>query len=85
MRTSIQTNTNVSAILSLIFGITCWIALYLIGAIIAVICGHIARHQIRRAAPGTIKGNAFAIAGLFLGYANLIFILFLTCLAWHIR
>ena len=63
--------TSTTAILSLVFGIACWFALPFIGAVIAVVCGHVARGEIRRAPPGSIEGDGMAIAGLILGYAHL--------------
>ncbi len=57
--------------LSLVFGIVCWFALPFIGAVAAVICGHLARGEIRRAPPGTIEGDGMAIAGLVLGWVHL--------------
>ena len=64
--------TNSLAIVSLVFGCICWFALPFIGAVIAVVCGHIARGEIRRAPPGTIEGDGMAIAGMILGYAHLV-------------
>ena len=63
--------TSTTAIVSLIFGIICWIAVPFIGAIVAVVCGHVARGEIRRAPPGSIDGDGMAVAGLVLGYLNL--------------
>lgn len=63
--------TSTSAILSLVFGILTWLVLPLIGAIIAVVAGHIARGEIRRNPPGTLEGDGLAIAGLILGYIHL--------------
>lgn len=63
--------TSTTAVVSLIFGIICWIVLPFIGAIIAVICGHLARGEIRRAPAGTIEGDGLALAGLILGYLHL--------------
>ncbi len=63
--------TSGTAITSLIFGIITWVGLPIIGALIAVICGHIARGEIRRMPPGTIEGDGMAIAGLILGYVQL--------------
>ncbi len=60
------------AVVSLIFGILCWIGLPFIGAIVAVICGHSARSEIKRAPPGMIEGDGMAIAGLILGWVHLI-------------
>jgi len=70
--------TSTTAIVSLVFGIICWIAIPFIGAIVAVICGHAARAEIRRAPPGSIDGEGMATAGLILGYAHLaLFVLFM--------
>ena len=82
--------TSATAIISLVFGILCWVAIPFIGAIVAVICGHVARGEIRRAPPGTIEGDGMAIAGLILGYAHLmlfalvvfLFFAFFGGLAW---
>jgi hypothetical protein len=62
--------TNVLAVISLAFGIASWCVLPLLGAIVAIVCGHAARGEIRRAA-GTMDGDGFAIAGLVLGYIQL--------------
>jgi len=64
-------STNSLAVISLIFGIACWFVLPLIGAIVAVVCGHLARGEIRRAEPGTVEGEGLALAGLVLGYTHL--------------
>ena len=63
--------TSGTAIASLIFGIITWVGLPFIGALVAVICGHVARGEIRRMPPGTIDGDGLAIAGMILGYAQL--------------
>jgi len=63
--------TSSSAIASLVFGILSWVLLPFIGAILAVILGHSARAEIRRAPPGTIEGDGMAVAGLILGWAHL--------------
>lgn len=60
--------TNSSAVASLIFGIGSWLVCPLIGAIVAVIFGHIARGQIPRSGEG---GSGMAMAGLILGYAQI--------------
>lgn len=57
--------------MSLVFGIICWFVLPFIGAIVAIVCGHVARGEIRRVHPGTIDGDGMAIAGLILGYCHL--------------
>ena len=74
---SMARTTSTTAVVSLVFGIVCWIAIPFIGALVAVICGHMARGEIRRAAPGSIDGEGMAIAGMILGYAHLALIAFL--------
>ncbi|HEY6894015.1 MAG TPA: DUF4190 domain-containing protein [Rhodanobacteraceae bacterium] len=68
---SIPVRTSGTAVASLVFGILSWCVLPFIGAILAVIFGHSARGEIRRAPPGTIEGDGLAIAGLILGWAHL--------------
>ncbi|SFN30743.1 DUF4190 domain-containing protein [Dokdonella immobilis] len=63
--------TSGTAIASLVFGIITWVGLPFIGALVAVICGHVARGEIRRMPPGEIDGDGLAIAGMILGYAQL--------------
>jgi len=63
--------TSSTAVVSLVFGVASWVLLPLIGAIIAVVCGHVARNEIRRAPPGSIDGDGLAVAGMILGYLNL--------------
>lgn len=64
-------HTSGSAVASLVFGILSWVLLPFVGAILAVILGHSARSEIRRAPPGTIDGDGMAVAGLILGWAHL--------------
>ncbi len=71
MSTPIQGTTSVSAIMSLIFGILSWLGIPFFGAIIAIVCGHVARGEIRRAPPGALQGDGLALVGLILGYLNL--------------
>ena len=71
---SVIPRTSTMAVISLIFGILCWVGLPFIGAVVAVICGHAARAEIRRVPPGTIDGDGMAVAGLILGWVHLIFI-----------
>jgi hypothetical protein len=66
-----HTHTSGTAIASLIFGVLTWIMLPVLGAILAVILGHLARGEIRRAPPGSIDGDGMAVAGLVLGYVHL--------------
>jgi hypothetical protein len=70
--------TSVTAIASLVCGITSWTVAPLLGAIAAVICGHLARAEIRRSAPGTLGGDGLAIAGLVLGWLNIVMCLLIV-------
>jgi hypothetical protein len=63
--------TSGTAIASLVAGIIAWVGLPFIGALVAVICGHVARGEIRRMPPGSVDGEGLAVAGLILGYAQL--------------
>ncbi|MEO6155267.1 MAG: DUF4190 domain-containing protein [Thermomonas sp.] len=60
--------TSTMAIVSLVSGILGWTLVPLIGGVVAVITGHMARSEIRRA-PAGLEGDGMAIAGLVLGYA----------------
>ena len=64
-------STSTLAVVSLVFGIICWFVLPFVGAVVAVVCGHLARGEIRRAPPGTLEGDHLAVAGLVLGYVHL--------------
>lgn len=70
---TVYPRTSSLAIVSLIFGILAWVFLPFVGALIAVICGHSAHSEIRRAPPGTIDGDGLALAGLILGWIQLAF------------
>lgn len=63
--------TNGMAIASLALSIASWFVLPLIGAILGVIFGHIALGQLRRS-DGAEEGRGLAIAGLAVGYVNLV-------------
>lgn len=67
-----RSTTSTLATVSLIFGILTWIVLPLVGAIVAVVCGHLARKEIRQS-PCSIDGDGLAVAGLVLGYVHLAF------------
>lgn len=60
--------TNSLAIASLVTGIISWFLCPIVGGILAVIFGHVARGQIRRTGE---SGSGLAVAGLVLGYAHL--------------
>ena len=59
------------AVTSMILGILGWTFLPLLGAIIAVITGHMAKNEIKNSR-GQLGGDGMATAGLVLGYTNLI-------------
>ena len=65
--------TCTTATVSLIFGILSWCLLPIIGAIVAIVAGHMARGEIRRS-NGTLDGDGMAVTGLVLGWAHLAFI-----------
>jgi hypothetical protein len=67
------TGTSSLAVVSLVFGILAWCVLPFVGAIVAIICGHLARSEIRRSPPDArIEGDGMAVAGLVLGYVQLL-------------
>lgn len=81
--------TSALAVVSLVTGIASWTVLPLVGAIVAIITGHMARAEIRRR-PHELEGDGLAVGGLVLGYlmvigvvlAVLAFVLFFGGLAW---
>ena len=70
--------TSSMAIISLIGGIAGWTILPFLGSIAAIICGHIAKSEIKKSA-GAIGGNGMATAGLILGYVSIAFGVCLIC------
>ncbi len=65
--------TSTLAVLSLVFGILTWCLLPFVGALVAVVCGHLARSEIRRSPPDAPQdGDGMAVAGLVLGYVHLL-------------
>jgi hypothetical protein len=68
---TVYPRTSSLAVVSLIFGILAYVFLPGIGALIAVVCGHSARSEIRRAPPGSLDGDGLALAGLILGWIQL--------------
>ena len=62
--------TSSLAVISLVAGILGWTLLPFLGSIAAVICGHLARSEIRRA-PDRLEGDGLAVAGLVLGYLSI--------------
>ena len=66
--------TSSLAIVSLVCGVVSWVAIPLLGSLVAIITGHMARSEIR-ASGGSIDGDGLAIGGLILGYLQIGFIL----------
>jgi len=65
--------TSTLAVVSLVFGILAWSVLPFVGAVVAVICGHMARSEIRNSHPERRpEGDGLAVAGLVLGYVQLV-------------
>ncbi|MGQ9926830.1 MAG: DUF4190 domain-containing protein [Chloroflexaceae bacterium] len=59
------------AVISLVAGILSWVILPLIGALVAVVCGHLALKEIRESR-GRLAGQGMAMAGLVLGYIQIV-------------
>jgi hypothetical protein len=58
-------STNTLAVVSLVAGCAQFVVCPIVGAVVAIVTGHIARGQIRRTGE---QGNGLAVAGLILGY-----------------
>jgi hypothetical protein len=67
------------AIVSLVAGIGAWFVLPLVAAVVAIVCGHIARGQIRRG-EARKSDDTMAVIGMVLGYSNLV----LSCIGFAI-
>ena len=72
--------TSTLAIVSLVSGIVSWFLLPILGAIIAVITGHMAKREIRDS-QGRLTGDGMATAGLVLGYLQLVLSVCGLCVA----
>ncbi len=68
--TDVQKKTAGIAVTSLVLGILGFFCLGPLGAIPAVICGHVAMSRIRASA-GTLQGEGMALAGLIMGYVGI--------------
>ncbi len=71
--------TSTMAIVSLVAGILGWSLVPTLGAIVAVITGHIAKNEIRNSR-GALSGDGMATVGLVLGYAHLAVVVIAICL-----
>ncbi|MGH8030933.1 MAG: DUF4190 domain-containing protein [Luteimonas sp.] len=82
-------DTSPLALVSLIAGVLGLTLMPLLGSVVAIITGHIARSDIRRA-PERLSGDGLAVTGLALGYAAVLLavfavvamVLFFGGLAW---
>jgi len=72
--------TSTLAIVSLVSGIVSWFLLPILGAIIAVITGHMAKREIRDS-QGRLTGDGMATAGLVFGYLQLVLSVCGLCVA----
>ena len=68
------------AIISLIGGITGFTVLPFLGAVVAVITGHMAQSEIKKSG-GMVTGKGMATAGLIMGYLVLAGGICIVCLA----
>ena len=64
--------TSGTAVASLVFGVLSWCAIPIIGAIVAIVLGHSARGEIRRAPAGMLDGDSMATVGLVLGWLHIL-------------
>jgi hypothetical protein len=64
---TVQKQTSTMAIISFIGGVLGWTFLPFLGSLAAIVCGHMARSEIKKN-PETQTGDGFAIAGLILGW-----------------
>ena len=63
--------TSGLAVVSLVMGICSWTILPILGSLVAIITGHMARAEIRRR-PLELEGDSLAVAGLILGWTNVV-------------
>lgn len=68
------------AITSLITGIMGWTVVPLLGSVVAIITGHLAKKEINES-QGAISGHSMATAGLILGYVQLGFVVLASIVA----
>ena len=81
--------TSSLAIARLVSGILGWTLLPVLGTLVAIVTGHMARAEIRRSG-GALEGDGLAIGGLILGWLSallwvigiVVLFMFLGGLAW---
>ena len=71
--------TSTLAVVSLVTGILTWLIIPVLGAIIAIVTGHMAKSNIR-SSMGQQTGDGLATAGLVLGYLQIILVVVPICL-----
>ena len=71
--------SSLMAYISLLAGLATWFVLPVIGAIVAIITGHIAKRKIRKS-DGYILGEGLAKTGLILGYLHIALVVIGICL-----
>lgn len=69
--------TNGMAIASLVSGVAGWVALPLVAGVAAIVFGHMAQRRIKETGE---QGSGLAIAGLVLGYLNVVASVLFLCL-----
>jgi len=74
--TPVARPTCTNAIIALVSGILGWTLFPVLGSLVAVIFGHMARAEIKRTQ--YLEGDGMALAGLLLGYSA--FIIMLLCI-----
>jgi hypothetical protein len=77
--TSVPVQTSSLAIISVVSGIASWFILPLLGAIIAIVTGYMAKKEIRESA-GRLSGEELANVGLVLGYVHLALSVLIACI-----
>jgi hypothetical protein len=70
--------TSTLAVVSLVAGLLTWLIFPIVGAIIAIATGHMARTEIAKSV-GRLSGNGLALTGLILGYAQIFLLVIPFC------
>lgn len=75
---TVPTKTNTMAIISLLAGLSSWVFLPIIGAIVGLITGFMSRDEIKKSA-GAETGDGLAVAGIVISSLNLLLSLLCVC------
>ncbi len=73
-----EEQTNVLAIVSLVSSLLSWVLIPVLGAIVGVVCGHVARCLLRYQSNESI--GLMALVGLMIGYVQLVFMVVVLAL-----